>query len=137
MPYTESVAGASLTYRWKGDVQDAVNVHVITKSTLDYLNKGGMTFTVSIDGGEPQTVNFNGNLNEKPENIYSIYYPTVAGRVVDSQLKSVPVNASLAEHTITICPNDPAIVFEKVVIDAGGYKRSYLFMDESDYVVKE
>ncbi len=134
MPYTESVAGASLTYRWKGDVKDAVNVHVITKSTLDYLNKGGMTFTVSIDGGEPQTVNFNGNLNEKPENIYSIYYPTVAGRVVDSQLKAVPVNASLSEHTITICPNDPAIVFEKVVIDAGGYKRSYLFMDESDYV---
>ena len=134
MPYTEPVSGASLTYRWKGDVKDAVNVRVITKSTLDYLNKGGMTFTVSIDGGEPQTVNFNGNLNEKPENIYSIYYPTVAGRVVDSQLKAVPVNASLSEHTITICPNDPAIVFEKVVIDAGGYKRSYLFMDESDYV---
>ena len=128
MPYTEPVAGASLTYRWKGDVKDAVNVRVITKSTLDYLNKGGMTFTVSIDGGEPQTVNFNGNLNEKPENIYSLSYPTVSCRVV------VPVNASLAEHTITICPNDPAIVFEKVVIDAGGYKRSYLFMDESDYV---
>lgn len=134
MPYTEPVAGASLTYRWKGDMKDAVNVHVVTKSTLDYLNKGGLTFTVSIDGGEPQTVNFNHNLNEKPENIYSIYYPTVASRVVESQLKNVPVNASLSEHTITIAPNDPAIVFEKIVIDAGGYQRSYLFMDESEYV---
>lgn len=134
MPYTESVAGASLTYRWKGDVKDAVNVRIITKSTLDFLNKGGLTFSVSIDGGEPQTVNFNANLNENPENIYSVYYPTVASRIVDSELKNVPVNSSLAEHTITITPNDPAIVFEKVVIDAGGYKRSYLFMDESEYV---
>ena len=69
-------------------------------------------------------------------NIYSIYYPTVAGRVVDSQLKNLSVDTSLAEHTITITPNDPAIVFEKVVIDAGGYQRSYLFMDESEVTKK-
>lgn len=137
MPYTKPVTGASLTYRWKGNGKgNAVNVHVITKSTLDYLNKGGLTFSVSIDGGAPQVVNFNANLNEKPENIYSIYYPTVAGRVVDSQLKNLSVDTSLAEHTITITPNDPAIVFEKVVIDAGGYQRSYLFMDESEVMKK-
>ena len=60
----------------------------------------------------------------------------MAGRVVDSQLKNLSVNTSLAEHTITITPNDPAIVFEKVVIDAGGYQRSYLFMDESEVTKK-
>jgi hypothetical protein len=26
---------------------------------------------------------------------------------------------------------DPGIVLEKIVIDYGGYKKSYLFMDES------
>lgn len=136
MPYTKPVNGASLTYRWKGGDKNAVNVHVVTKSTLDFLNKGGHLFSVSIDGGEPQVVNFNHNLNEKPENIYNIYYPTVASRVVDSQLKNISVDTSVTEHTITITPLDPAIVFEKVVIDAGGYKRSYLFMDESEYVKK-
>ena len=131
MPYTQSTEGASLTYRWNGKVQGEVEVHVIVKSTLDFLNKGGMTFGVSIDGGEPKEVNFNHNLNEKPENIYSVYYPTSAGRVVDTRVK-ISVDSSSETHTLTITPNDPAIVFEKIVIDAGGYERSYLFMDESE-----
>ncbi len=131
MPYTQPTEGASLTYRWNGKMQGEVEVHIITKSTLDYLNKGGMTFHISIDEGEAKEVNFNHNLNEKPENIYSTYYPTVAGRVVDSRVK-LSVNASTDVHTLTITPNDPAIVFEKIVVDAGGYQRSYLFMDESE-----
>ena len=129
--FTQSTEGASLTYRWNGKVQGEVEVHVIVKSTLDFLNKGGMTFGVSIDGGEPKEVNFNHNLNEKPENIYSVYYPTSAGRVVDTRVK-ISVDSSSETHTLTITPNDPAIVFEKIVIDAGGYERSYLFMDESE-----
>lgn len=106
-----------------------MKVHVIVKSTLDYLNKGGLTYQVSLDGGNPVVVNFNKDLNEKPENIYSVYYPTVARRVVESVVE-LPL-ASEGIHTITLIPNDPAIVFEKVVVDAGGYQPSYLFMEES------
>ena len=82
------IDGGSLLYKWEttGDCQEAT-AHVIVKSTLDYLNKGGLEYEVSVDGGTPQTVNFNSNLNEKPENIYSIYYPTVARRVVESTVK--------------------------------------------------
>ena len=99
------------------------------KSTLDYLNKGGLTYSVQLDQGETQTVNFNHNLNEKKENIYSIYYPTVARRVVESIVTLPAVEGEF--HTLTIKPNDPAIVFEKIVVDAGGYKPSYLFMNET------
>ena len=28
-------------------------------------------------------VNFNANLNEEPENVYNVFYPTVARRVVE------------------------------------------------------
>ena len=126
-PYTKAVDGAELTYQFE-TVSDIKKVHVIVKSTLDYLNKGGLCYEVSLDGGTPVKVNFNEKLNEKPENIYSIYYPTVAKRVVESVAQ---VTGQPGTHTLTIRPLDPGIVFEKVVVDCGGYQPTYLFFDES------
>ena len=123
------IDGGSLLYKWEttGDCQEAT-VHVIVKSTLDYLNKGGLEYEVSVDGGAVQTVNFNSNLNEKPENIYSIYYPTVARRVVESTVK-FPMTKGL--HTLKFAPKDPNIILEKIVIDLGGYHQQFLFGEES------
>ena len=136
MPYTKSVKGASISYKFKmkaGKSSDGkaaksnvqkVRIHVITKSTLDYLNKGGLTYGVSIDGATPIQVNFNKDLNEKPENIYNIYYPTIATRIVDQVIElELPATAD-GIHTLTLTPNDPAIVFEKIVIDGRGGKKS-------------
>ena len=128
MPYTKSVKGASITYKFKMQIsktsdgkafngKQKVRIHVITKSTLDYLNKGGLTYGVSLDGASPVEVNFNKDLNEKPENIYNIYYPTIATRIVDQVIElELPTTAD-GIHTLTLTPNDPAIVFEKIVID--------------------
>ena len=133
MPYTKSVKGASITYKFKMQVsktsddkafngKQKVRIHVITKSTLDYLNKGGLTYGVSLDGTSPVEVNFNKDLNEKPENIYNIYYPTIATRIVDQVIElELPATAD-GIHTLTLTPNDPAIVFEKIVIDGRGGK---------------
>ena len=135
MPYTVPTDNAQLTYRFVTPhstpltLHSTVKIHVVTKSTLDFLDKGGLVYDVALDGGEPVSVNFNSNLNEKPENIYSIYYPTVASRVVEKE-----VELSLGEgdlHTLTIHPQDPGIVFEKIVIDLGGYQRQFLFGKES------
>lgn len=136
MPYTKSVKGASISYKFKmkagkssdgkaakGNVQK-VRIHVITKSTLDYLNKGGLTYGVSIDGATPVEVNFNKDLNEKPENIYNIYYPTIATRIVDKVIELELSASSDGIHTLTLTPNDPAIVFEKIVIDGREGKKS-------------
>ena len=107
-----------------------MKVHIIVKSTLDYLNKGGLTYTVSLDGSEPQRINFNSRLNEDKENIYSVFYPTVARRVVESVV-TLPIDASKDSHFLTLTPDDPAILFEKIVIDAGGYQPQFLFGQES------
>ena len=135
MPYTKSVKGASITYKFKMQVsktsdgkafngKQKVRIHVITKSTLDYLNKGGLTYGVSLDGASPVEVNFNKDLNEKPENIYNIYYPTIATRIVDQVIElELPATAD-GIHTLTLTPNDPAIVFEKIVIDGREGKKS-------------
>ena len=128
MPYTKGVKGASLTYQFKMNAlarqgassatdSKKVRIHIITKSTLDYQNKGGMTYGVSVDGAKPTIINFNQDLNEKPENIYSIYYPTIATRIIDKVIEvELPVTGD-GIHTITLTPNDPAIIFEKIVID--------------------
>lgn len=135
MPYTKSVKGASITYKFKMQVsktsdgkafngKQKIRIHVITKSTLDYLNKGGLTYGVSLDGASPVEVNFNKDLNEKPENIYNIYYPTIATRIVDKVIELELPASSDGIHSLTLTPNDPAIVFEKIVIDGRGGKKS-------------
>ena len=91
---------------------DSVKIHVVVKSTLDYLNKGSLTYTVKLDDEMDENVRFNARLNEKPENIYSIYYPTVARRVIE-HVVTLPVKKA-DWHTLTLEPSDPAIVFEKV-----------------------
>ena len=106
-------------------------MYIVTKSTLDYLNKGGMTYSVAFDGGKAETVNFNDNLNEDPKNIYSIYYPTVARRVIEKKVSLPLGSSSNGIHTLTFTPNDPGIVLEKIVIDFGGYKQQYLYGEES------
>ncbi|MBE6258924.1 MAG: glycosyhydrolase [Prevotella sp.] len=130
MPYTTGTDGATLTYRFKADSAKTAKIHVITKSTLDFLDKGGLVYDVTLDGNSPVSINFNANLNEKPENIYSIYYPTIARRVVEKEVE-LPLAASQDIHTLTIHPQDPGIVFEKIVIDLGGYQPQYLFGRES------
>lgn len=118
MPYKASVEGASICYKFKGkDKAQKVRIHVVTKSTLDFLNKGGLTYGVSVDDSSPVTVNFNSDLNEQPENIYTTYYPTIARRVVDKVVEMELQPSADGMHTITLTPNDPAIVFEKIIVD--------------------
>ena len=126
-PTTASVEGAALEYRFDTSSQ-VKGVHVIVKSTLDFLNQGGLRYRITLDGQEPKVVNFNAKLNEDPANIYSIYYPTVAKRVVES---AVDVSAGPGRHILRVEPLDPGVVFEKIVIDCGGWQPSYLFGEES------
>ena len=130
-PYTQPVGDAVLTYRFSlpQNVPTSVKVHVVVKSTLDFLNVGGFEYSVSLDGGEPQTVNFNKTLVDRQPYMYSDYYPAVARRIVE---KTVELSVTQADiHELTIRPRHPGIVFEKIVVDFGGYQPSYLFMPES------
>ena len=132
MPYTVPTDGASLSYKLTiPQKADSVTVHVIVKSTLAFHNKEGHKYTVGFEGGQEETVNFNHNLNEDPANIYSIYYPTVARRVVEKKVRmKLPASAD-GTYTLNFRPQDPGIVLEKIVVDYGGYQPSYLFGNES------
>jgi hypothetical protein len=132
-----STGNAALAYRFSlpADAPKTVKVHVVVKSTLDFLNVGGFSYTVSLDNSEPQEVNFNEKLVDRQPYMYSDYYPAVARRVVEKVVE-LPVGEG-SDHELKLCPKHPGIVFEKIVVDWGGYKPSYLFMNESDYTVSK
>lgn len=134
MPYSVEPDGATMSYKFNltSDVK-SIDVLFALNSTLPFYRLEGHRFAVSLDGGEEVIVNFNEKMNESPENVYTIYYPTVARRVIESKV-TLPISASKGVHTITVRPIEPGTVFEKVVIDCGGYVDSYLFMDESPMV---
>ena len=127
MPYTAPTEDASLTYRLQlPEGVTAVQVHVVTKSTLAF-NNTGHRYEVDL-AGQKQTHLFNERLNEDPKNIHSVYYPTVARRVVET-VSDLP--AAPGWQDLVLRPLDPGIVFEKVVIDYGGYTPRFLFGNES------
>ena len=127
MPYTVPTEGASLTYRvCIPEGVTAVKVHVITKSTLAF-NNTGHRYEVDL-AGQKQTHLFNERLNEDPKNIHTVYYPTVARRVVET-VSDLP--AAPGWQDLVLRPLDPGIVFEKIVLDYGGYTPRFLFGNES------
>lgn len=133
MPYDKTTDGATLKYKMRMEVpSDSVDVRVIVKSTLAFRNPEGHKFTVCFDGADQTEINFNGNLNENPENVYSVFYPTVARRVIENKVRlKVPAKSADSTYTLIIRPLDPGTVFEKIIVDCGGYKDTYLYMDES------
>ena len=127
MPYTVPTEGAALTYRIQlPEGVTGVKVHVVTKSTLAF-NNTGHRYEVDL-AGQKQTHLFNERLNEDPKNTHTVYYPTVARRVVET-VSELPAQPGWQE--LVLRPLDPGIVFEKVVIDYGGYTPRFLFGNES------
>ena len=133
MPYTRPAEGAELRYRLRlPEGTNEVKVHIAVKTTLAYKGTAHR-YEAGFQGDASKEVRFNELLNEDPENIYTIYYPTVARRVkIDTVTLPVTTGPDgLAE--LCIRPLDEGIVFEKIVVDYGGYEDSYLMMDESEY----
>lgn len=132
MPYTVPVEGSRLVYRVNvpDDLRE-VKLTVATKSTLAFHDPSGHSYRVGFIGARAEERCFNDKLNEDPENIYSIYYPTVARRVAVEVIPLQLPEGHGGQVDLVVEPLDPGIVFEKFVIDWGGYEDSYLMGDES------
>ena len=132
MPYTASTTGASVSYKVtlpKGT--NEIKLHVITNSTLPYLRAKGHRYKVSIDGGEPVEVNYNGDCTE--ENTYHTF-DIVATRIIETVTALNTIDDKNDTHIITITPVDGGMVLEKLVVDYGGYEPQHLFGTESTVV---
>jgi hypothetical protein len=98
-------------------------VQVTVAPTLDFRGKGGLHYAVSIDGGAPQLV----NLEADPSN--DAWDRSVAdnARVITARFPAVSAGA----HVVKLWRVDPGVVFERVTLDLGGVKPSYLGPPES------
>jgi hypothetical protein len=132
MPYTQSVSGASLTYKINRISKTAaLKVHFIFDCTMPFI-PGGHSITAAFEGAAEKTVNINDKLVWK--NNYSIMYPTAAQRVMESELTLDLPQGTDGNYLLKYRPLQPGIVLCKIVVDNGGYEKTHLQMQESPYI---
>ena len=96
--------------------------------TLDTAGKGGLRLAVSIDNREPQTLSFNLDPEAKGKS-KADWSQAVSDNVV--VLKASFGQLKAGPHTIKVFRIDGNLVLEKLVLDTGGLKPSYLGPPES------
>ncbi len=107
-----------------GDIQ----VRTILSPTQHLKPGDGLKFAISIDGGTPITVNMHEN--------YAYFTPIWEASVASNRItKSISfAKVSPGPHTIRIYGIDPGVVLQRIIVDAGGLRPSYLGPPDSVYV---
>lgn len=106
------------------DTPGQVELHTYLSPTLNYLNlTEGIRFGVSIDDEAPQEISLHKDSDEGDWNRW------VANNINVQTSQHQVKNAG--KHTIRIWYMDPGIVVQKLVLDTGGLKESYLGPPES------
>jgi len=98
-------------------------VQLLLAPTLNFNDNKGLSYEISFDGNAPQTVNFNG------------HYRGELGRwqaehIIRSVTKHTVSKPGI--HKLRFRVLNQGIVLEKILIDTGGLKPSYLGAPESD-----
>ena len=97
----------------------AVKLHAYFSPTLNLFNTDGLKYAVSIDDETPQVVTIN-----KDDNNTRTWEGWVANNII---IKTTAHTISKPEkHILKYWMVDPAVVLQKLVIDLGGVKESYL-----------
>ena len=100
-----------------------VQVKAYISPTLDFTNTTGLHYAISIDDEQPQIVNI--NADESPQ---------AWGKNVSDNIKILITGHHInkpGRHILKYWMVDPGVVLQKIVIDAGGEKPSYLGPPES------
>lgn len=109
---------ADMSLEYDVDFADEGNVHVVLMfaPTLNYNSYRGLRYAVSLNGGEERIVNINknyrGELGQWQKN------PIIESRTI--------LRTTKGRSTLRIRCLDPGMVLEKIVINRGGVKPSYL-----------
>lgn len=96
----------------------SISVQTYISPTLDFKNQQGLYYAISIDDEQPQMVNI--NRDESPQ---------AWGMDVGNNIKKLITKHHIAKtgiHSLKYWMVDAGVVLQKLVIDAGGLKESYL-----------
>jgi hypothetical protein len=100
------------------DTSGDVAISTLISPTLNVYNNEGLCFAVSIDDEQPQIVNIHKGKT------YQDWQESVRCNIVELKTKHTIEKAG--KHTIKIWMIDPGIVLQRILIDCGGLKPSYL-----------
>jgi hypothetical protein len=110
-----------------------VNVTAITAPTLNFIPNRDVRYAVSIDDETPQVVTL------VPKNLRVGGGGSWGKAVVDNANYSTSKHAVAKPgyHTVKIWMVDPGVLLQKLVLDLGGLKPSYLGPPESFFVARK
>lgn len=112
-----------LEYDFETEKSGEATVIVRFSSTLNFNDYKGLRYAVSLDGGQEQIVNINGDYKGELGKLQ-------AEHIITTQTKHLMDKKK--KHTLRIRPLDPALVMQKIMIDLGGLKPSFLGAPESE-----
>jgi hypothetical protein len=102
-------------------------IHVLVSPTLNFNNNKGLRYGISVDNQEEKIVNMNGKYDTK------LLEKWQAQRI--NETITTHVFQSAGKHTIRFRVLEPGIVLQKIIIDTGNLKKSYLGAPESKRMV--
>ena len=124
MPVTKQPdAEMYLEYKFKTDYNGQISLHLLLAPTLNYNDNKGLRVAVSIDGGSERIINYNAKYTDNQ------WRKWVANAIIDNVSEWTIDRRE--NHVLKIRFLDPGIVLEKVMLDMGGLKPSYLGAPES------
>lgn len=108
-----------------------MKINVFISPTLNYYNDEGLKYGISIDDDSIQVVRIHSN-----DTIPDWRYPQVWNQSVSDNIRVLTTEHMIdkpGEHILKYWLITPGVVLQKIVIDAGGLKPSYLGPPESFY----
>ena len=125
LPAKEHNENAYAEFEIQTESSGKAELSVYLAPTLNFNAGKGLRSAVSVDGGEEQVVNFNGHYQGE-------LGPWQAASIIVS--KAELDFGSPGRHTLRFRFVDQGPVLQKIVIDFGGVKRSYLGAPSSELV---
>jgi len=122
-PYTKSTEGASITYEFAIDSISATTKNtegiegtltLILATNFPFNDGRGQRLTIMLDGKELQTLNVNEASRYVVQMAHDQNFEWETTRM-NRQKLSLPTLAE-GKHRLTLCPLDPGIVIERIVI---------------------
>lgn len=112
-----------LQYAFESPFTGEVRVEVLVSPTLNFNGNRGLSYAVSIDGGEEQIVNINKEYDNRQMERWQ-------ANSINSTITCHTL-AAPGKHVLRFRPLNPGIVLQKMMLDMGGLKPSYLGAPET------
>jgi hypothetical protein len=113
-----SNSSARLEYDINLKKAGTIAVTTFVSPTLDFRNQDGLFYAISVDDEKPQMVNIATKVDGKD---WAMAVRDNVRKLVTRHEVSKP-----GKHTLKYWMVDPAVVVQKIIIDSGGLKSSYL-----------